>query len=39
MIISRNTRLVEHAACMGGMGSAYKTLPENLKRRGHLGIV
>jgi hypothetical protein len=24
---------------MGGMGSAYKTLPENLKRRGHLGIV
>jgi hypothetical protein len=39
MIISRDARLVERVACMGEMGNAYKILPENLKRRGHLGIL
>jgi hypothetical protein len=39
MIISRSARLVERVACMEEMGIAYKVLPQNLKRKGHLGIL
>jgi hypothetical protein len=32
--VSRNSRLVKRE-----VGSAYKVLPETIKRRGHLGIL